>query len=87
MWLRVGAAGEGRPDADTPRRPDPRDGIQVLDAVFVMNDNGSATLSASIVNHTDDDVAVSDAYFEDEVPPGLVFRFFRSPTLAIPSNG
>ena len=72
------------PHATTTRTPS---GIQVLDPVFVLNDNGSATLSASIVNHTDDDVAVSDAYFEDEVPPGLVFRFFRSPTLAIPSKG
>ena len=72
------------PQAATTRAPS---GIQVLDAVFVLNDNGTATLSASISNHTDDDVAVSDAYFEDEVPPDLAFRFFRSPTLAIPSKG
>jgi hypothetical protein len=72
------------PHSTTTRPPH---GVQVLDPVFVMNDDGSATLSARILNHTDDGVAVSDAYFEDEVPPELTFRFFRSPTLAIPAKG
>src|SRR4051794_37765064 len=65
----------------------PPSGIQVLDPVFVMNDNGTATLSARILNHTDEAAAVSDAYFDSEVRPGLMFRFFRSATLAIPSKG
>jgi hypothetical protein len=43
-----------------------RDDIEVLDAVLVMNDDGSATLSARIVNHTDADTKISRAYLRKD---------------------
>ena len=54
-----------------------RGDVDVLDAVFVMNDDGSATLSAQIVSHLDlaqDLVSVSVG----EDPDGPALRLFQS---------
>lgn len=78
-----------------PKKPAPtptvgashRGHIDVLGAVFVMNDNGSATLSARLVNHTDDAAAISDAYFDGEQPSEWALRVFRSDHNVIVPNG
>ena len=64
-----------------------RDDIEVRDAVLVMNDDGSATLSARIVNHTDEPSGISNAYVGEEPYEGVTVRFFQSADNAIPANG
>lgn len=65
----------------------PREHIEVLDPVFVMNDDGSATLSAQVVNNTDEAAAISDAYFDGEQPDEWALRVFRSGNFLIAANG
>ena len=65
----------------------PRADVEALDPVLVMNDDGSATLSASIVNNTDEGVAVSNAYFDDAGIEGPQLRIFRSGTFVVAPNG
>ena len=54
----------------------PRADVEVLDAALVMNDDGSATLSAQIVNHTDDPRELGDVTFSDlDAPQEAIRRF------------
>ena len=53
-----------------------RGDIEVLDAVLVMNDDGSATLSARIVNHTDRARALGGVTTRDADYDTYPIRFF-----------
>jgi hypothetical protein len=82
-----GSESEPRPKAEPSSTATPRADVEVLDPVLVRNDNGSATLSAKIVNHTDGVVAISNAYFDDNRPDGPQLRVFRSSAFAVAADG
>ena len=65
----------------------PHADVEVLDAVLVVNDDGSATLSAQIVNHTDTDQEISDAYVGEQYGDGPTVRVFRSDHNVIAADG
>jgi hypothetical protein len=64
-----------------------RDDIEVLDAVLVMNDDGSATLSARIVNHSDAAREMSSAFVGEIPNEGATMRVFPANKNVIPAGG
>ncbi|WP_159539733.1 hypothetical protein [Aeromicrobium sp. 9AM] len=55
--------------------------------MLVRNENGLATLSARILNHTDKVVAISNAYFDDARPEGPQLRVVRTGAVNIAADG
>lgn len=64
----------------------PRADVEVRDAVFVLNDDGSATLSARIVNHTAENLEVSNVAVEDDSYPAEGLRWFRPTNRSIAAD-
>jgi hypothetical protein len=71
LLLLASCGSESEPRAKATATPTPtvgasqRGDIDVLDAVLVMNDDGSATLSAQIVNHTDEPREIGNVTLSD----------------------
>jgi hypothetical protein len=78
---------EPPPKAEPSTSATPRADVEVLDPVLVRNDNGGATLSAKIVNHTHDVVEFSDAYFEDTRPDGPQLRIIPTGAFDVAADG
>lgn len=93
LLLLLGSCGtESDPPAKATATPSPtigashRGDIDVLDAVLVKNDDGSATLSARIVNHTAEASEISNAYVGEHPYEAAAVRFFRADNV-IPAHG
>ena len=88
LLLLASCGTESDPPAKATATPSPshRDDIEVLDAVLVMNNDGSATLSARIVNHTDEATEISNAYVGEHPYEGAAVRFFQAHNV-VPANG
>ena len=90
LFMLASCGSESDPGKSAPKpstSATPRADVEVLDAVLVMNDDGSATLSAQIVNHTDTDQEISDAYVGEQYGDGPTVRVFRSDHNVIAADG